>query len=440
MQRVGAEQFALPVVRHGTAVDCDDIVREARDIAAGHHRQFAKRERVVRRAELPRAFALLEIKPVLHVVKTARAAAVVAGEQAAGGIEFQPENVAAALGENLELAGVGVITPDHAALEVLTGRAGWVDAGACDAATHRAALCAVQPAVRPPRDAVGHGVRVLKTKPGEVHFRVAVRDVIAVFVRVKQQVRCVHHPCTVVSRQGGVGEAEFVDEHFVGVVGAIAIGVLVDGDAAAAGCVVRGRLGLAVVFGAVILVATDLAQAGRVGVLDVVRYPEPSACIKAQVRRLRDERLVQHGFDDESLSQFKFLQALGWAEPFPVDEFLCLEQHAAGFMKLVVRCAAWLGRERLAKCRLGVPPVLPLARKKALEEVALNRWATAAEAACAVPIENLDRQLVPFALGQAAGWHLVALGQAVARCSIRREGAGATEAFAVEVRLVGRVA
>ena len=72
------------------------------------------------------------------------------------------------------------------------------------------------------------------------------------------------------SRQGGVGEAEFVDEHLVGVVGAIAIGVLVDGDAAAAGCVVRGRLGLSVVFGAVILVATNLAQPGRVGVLDVV--------------------------------------------------------------------------------------------------------------------------------------------------------------------------
>ena len=84
--------------------------------------------------------------------------------------------------------------------------------------------------------------------------------------------------------------------------------------------------------------------------------------------------------------------------------------------------------------------VFPFAGEKALEEVALNRWAAAAEAACAVPIENLDRQLVPFALGQAAGWHLVALGQAVARCGIGREGAGATEAFAVEVRLVGRVA
>ena len=213
---------------------------------------------------------MLEVKAVLHVVKTACAAAVVAGEQSPGGIEFQPENVAAALSENLELAGVEVITPDHAALEVVTGRAGWVDTGACDAATHRAALCAIQPAVRPPRDAVGHGVRVLKTKPGEVHFGVAVRDVIAVFVRVKQQVRRVHHPCTVVSRQGGVGEAEFVDEHLVGVVGAIAIGVLVDGDAAAAGCVVRGRLGLSVVFGAVIFVATNLAQPGRVGILDVV--------------------------------------------------------------------------------------------------------------------------------------------------------------------------
>ena len=158
------------------------------------------------------------------------------------------------------------------------------------------------------------------------------------------------------------------------------------------------------------------------------------------MRRLRDQRLVQHGFDDESLGQFKFLQALGWAEPFPVDEFLCLEQHAAGLVKLVVGCAAWFGRERLAKCRGGAGTVFPFAGEKALEEVALNRRAATAESSLAVWVENLDRQLVPFALGQAAGWHLVALGQAVARCGIGREGAGATEAFAVEVRLVGRVA
>ena len=94
----------------------------------------------------------------------------------------------------------------------------------------------------------------------------------------------------------------------------------------------------------------------------------------------------------------------------------------------------------MAKRRGGAGTVFPFAGEKALEEVALNRRAAAAEAACAVPIENLDRQLVPFALGQAAGRYLVALGQAVARCGIRREGAGATEAFAVEVRLVGRVA
>ena len=115
----------------------------------------------------------------------------------------------------------------------------------------------------------------VSSKPNQARCSsgVGVRDVITVFVRVKQQVRCVHHPCTVVSRQGGIGEAEFVDEHLVVVVGAIAIVVLVDSDAAAAGYVVRGRLGLAVLFGAVILVATDLAQPGRVGVLDVVRYP-----------------------------------------------------------------------------------------------------------------------------------------------------------------------
>ena len=249
-----------------------------------------------------------------------------------------------------------------------------------------------------------------------------------------------HHPRAVVPRQGGVGEAEFVDEHLVDVVVTIAVGVLMNGDAAAAGRVVRGWVGLAVVLGSVIFVAANLPQAGRVRVLDVVRDPQPAALVKAQVCRLRDEWLVQHGLNDEPVGQFKFLQALGRAEPFPVYEFLCFKQHAAGLVKLVVGCAVWLGRERLAKLRLGTGSVLPFASKKALEKVALNRWAVAAEPVIAVPIEYLDRQLVPFALGQAAGWHLVALGQAVARLGFRQKATGATEPFAVEERLVRRVA
>ena len=117
----------------------------------------------------------------------------------------------------------------------------------------------------------------------------------------------------------------FVDEHLVGVVGAIAIGVLVDGDAAAAGCVVWGG-GLAVVFGAVILVVTNLAQPGRIGT-GRSAIPRAVRVHQAQVRRLRNQRLCST-VNDESLGQFNFFR-LGWAEPFPVDEFLP-QQHAAG--------------------------------------------------------------------------------------------------------------
>ena len=59
MQRIGTKQLALPYVRHGGAVDSDDIVREARDVAAGHHWEFAESKRIVRRPKLARTFALL---------------------------------------------------------------------------------------------------------------------------------------------------------------------------------------------------------------------------------------------------------------------------------------------------------------------------------------------------------------------------------------------
>ena len=156
MQRVGAEEFALPCVRHGGAVDGDDVVGETRDFTAGHHRQFAECERIVWRPKLARAFTLLEVEATLHVMKTARAAAVVTGKQPADSIELQPKHVAAAFGENLELARLRAVTPNHAAFEVNPRCAQRIDAGPGDAATHRAALRAVQPAVRPPSEAVGH--------------------------------------------------------------------------------------------------------------------------------------------------------------------------------------------------------------------------------------------------------------------------------------------
>ena len=241
----------------------------------------------------------------MYVVKAARAAAVVAGEQPALGIKLQPENIPAALGKNLKLTRVGVVTPNHAALVVTARRVRRIDTGPDDTATYRAALRTVQPAIRPPCDAVGNRVRVLKTKPGQVHHRVAIRDVVGIAVGIKQQMRGVHHPDPVAAGQCRIGQAEFIGEHLVRVVTAVAIRVFVDGNTAAARRVVGRRLGLAVILGPIILVAADLPQPGRIRVLHIMRNPQPTTRIETKMCRLRHQRLVQNRLNGQAVGQFK---------------------------------------------------------------------------------------------------------------------------------------
>ena len=270
-----------------------------------------------------------------------------------------------------------------------------------------------------------------------MHHRVAVRDVVGVVVGIKQQMRRVHHPDSVAAGQRRIGQAEFASENLVRVVRAIAVGVLVHSDAAAAGRMMRRWPWLAVVLGSVILVATDLPQPGRVRVLHVMRNPQPPTRIETDMRRLLHQRLVQHGLDGQAVSQLESRKALAWAEPLAVHQCLRLEKHATGLVKLVVGGKGRLGLEWLAKWRqLCTWSIFPLAAEQALEKVSLYRWAVASELAEACWVKNLDGEFVPLALGQAAGRHLVALGLSVAWPGLRRKAARATEAFAVEERLV----
>ena len=80
--------------------------------------------------------------------------------------------------EQLECLGDGVVAPD-ALLEL----------DAADVGRHRAALGPVKPAVRPPLERVGNGMGILHAEALEQHFRVAVRHVVAVSVRVEEEIR-----------------------------------------------------------------------------------------------------------------------------------------------------------------------------------------------------------------------------------------------------------
>src|SRR5271166_1672327 len=100
-----------------------------------------------------------EVITALDVVEATRIAAVIAGVNAAYGVDLQAEGVAAALGKNLVAAGLGVIAPDELAHRV---NGGLIDAVVFHAAGHRAALASVEPAVRSPLQAVGAGMGILQ--------------------------------------------------------------------------------------------------------------------------------------------------------------------------------------------------------------------------------------------------------------------------------------
>src|SRR5881628_3471014 len=80
-------------------------------------------------------------------------------------VEVQSPGVAAALAEQLETPGDRVIAPD-ALLELQPANMG----------RHRAALAAIEPAVRSPGERVGDRMRVFHPEPAEQNLRIGVGD------------------------------------------------------------------------------------------------------------------------------------------------------------------------------------------------------------------------------------------------------------------------
>ena len=159
------------------------VVREARHLVVWHRIKVTKRIRVAQRPVL--AEALPQVA-ALHVVKPPGVTTVVSGVDPPLRIELHAEGVAAALREHLIAACLRVVPPDvlaHGKNLIL------VKTGSGHLGCHRAALRRVEPAVRSPAQAVDHRVRVLQPKPSQVHNRIAVGNVIPVFVSIKKQVR-----------------------------------------------------------------------------------------------------------------------------------------------------------------------------------------------------------------------------------------------------------
>ena len=134
VERIEGEQVALIFRRHGRTFDEGPEVGEARDLGErAEDRELAEGVGRPRRAELAGVDALLEIDAALDVVPAAGIAAVVAGIHPAVAVELEPEGIARALAEDVILARLRVVAPNHAAFEMDRSGVGGIEARTHDA-------------------------------------------------------------------------------------------------------------------------------------------------------------------------------------------------------------------------------------------------------------------------------------------------------------------
>ena len=236
----------------------------------------------------------------LRIMHAACVTVIGAGEQPALAVEIDAERVPAAFAEHLEFLRARMISP-HGLAEKL------------DALNLRgtgAAMCAVDPAVRAPTQAVGTGMSVFQTEPREVYLGIAIRNVVAVFVRIKQQVRRHQYPCAAATGDHAAGHVQAVEKGFVFVKDPVAVGVLVDGNLVFPAKMIGRRRRHFVVHGPQILVVLHNLQAGGKRVLEILRHPEPAAFIEIHVERLGYGRFMGDHLHGQAVCEFEFLERL----------------------------------------------------------------------------------------------------------------------------------
>ena len=131
-------------------------------------------------------------------------------------------------------------------------------------------------------------MRVFQTKARQPHFRIAVRHVVVVGIRIEKEVGRIQDPDSAASAFHRRGDVEAVDEGFVTIVSSVAIGVLVNGDPISAFEMVRRRGRHPVIHRAPDAVAADHFQSRRPGILPILHHPQASAFIEIEKDGLGD--------------------------------------------------------------------------------------------------------------------------------------------------------
>ena len=264
------------------------------EAGVGNVVEITERVGIVQRAVFAEAF---DVVAALHLVQPDLLAEIGPRNDVAVLVEIEAPGVAAAFREQLELARERMIPPD-ALLKL----------NAANVRRHRAALRAVEPAVRAPGQRVRHRMSVLQTKPAQQHFGIAIGNIVMIAVGVKQQVRRLNDEHAAVAYRHAGSEVQTGDEVLEFVRHTVAIGVFADRDAVLAFGPARRRLRHAVVFRSQILVNADRFQPGGRRILQILNDPHPAALVEADGKRLPDVRLAGDELCLEAIRDFHVLQ------------------------------------------------------------------------------------------------------------------------------------
>lgn len=235
-------------------------------------------------------------------MEAAGVATVVARVNVAGRVDLQAERVAAAFGKALKLVCDRVVSPDVLAFSS-DGRAIVFPERRGDGHRRRAAVAAVEPAVGSPGETVGNRMRVLNAEALQVDNRVGIGNVVLIGVGIEHQIRRRHNPHAVAIECDRSRNIQTFDEDLMLVVMAVVVGIGVNADAVLATerrtFGMRRRRSHAVVLHTPVLIAIDLMNAGRAGVLTILNDPQPIVLVELHLHRLGNQRITQHLFDDK---------------------------------------------------------------------------------------------------------------------------------------------
>ena len=223
-------------------------------------------------------------------------AAIVTAEKATFGIKSQAKGIAAAIGEDFEFLGAGMVAPDDGAF-IVNRRL--IKARASNTAGGGAALASVEPAVGAPGKTIGYAMGIFEPKTGESNFGIPLGDVVAIFIAIKQEIRSVHHPEAAPTADDRVRHVQALKDILARFIGAISIEIFVHANDVGS-AIMMGRGGRdAIILRAIVLVASNHRETGRVGILAILRDPHAAPGVETEVGRLCDFRFAEQGIDGE---------------------------------------------------------------------------------------------------------------------------------------------